>query len=949
MIRPHVKDGTGMSHTPAQQWSALSALYEEADGLAAHELPAWIERLEREAHPLLPQLKRMLEARDRMATDSFLETMPRLVTSEDPRSDWSAGRRVGPYRLVRPLGEGGMAEVWLAERDDGAFKRQVAIKLPYPRPGRETFAVRFDRERDILASLRHPNIAGLFDAGVTTDGQAWLALEYVEGQPISSFCDERRVSVRDRVVLFRQVLLAVQHAHANLVIHRDLKPPNILVTPQGEVRLLDFGIAKLLESPSDAIAETELTRQAGRSMTPRYASPEQLVGLPLTTACDVYSLGVVFYELMCGERPYELKVESPAQLEHAILETEPRAMSRRALTAENAEARATSVKLLRRVLCPELDAIALRCLAKKPARRYSSVDAVLADIDRWLAGEPVLARTPSPWYRLRKFVSRHRLGAALGASAVLSLAASAAIAVVFAVQAREDSARAGAARDFMLSLFKRADQEKARGADITARELLESGRKDVLTRMSSQPILQAELLDGIGGIQADMAEYSGADSTFADAAKIYAQLGMLRRAALARTAQADAAMRAGDLPLTQQALDQARQLTARLPADAELEARIGEVAGWAAFIQAEMPRARDLFHASYVQARKALGPSHEKSINALRGWVYAEREMHHFDEALRLLGELDANVKVGPANPLESAELARDRAELFSGAGRIADSLEVFTTALPACAKDLGPNHSSCRELLFGKVNVMLRLGMTGDALKELPGLEAMAADMKSPAMAVDTLLLMLKLETLGALAGQRPLPSERVEALLDPAAKLPLSVRMRFKAVLALAEARLRMNDVPGAERWTRQASDLRARYSSASKTVLGVVARTMEGVVLANQGRSAEAIGAFKAAQDDLTALYGSDHPTTCLFSLNLASALEASGSTSDALAIVQHADPILRQAMGHEAPSYRRVQGLRERLERALAAGAAPPSGHSTQGAGKTSVPPSIDFFT
>ncbi|CAG1017544.1 partial eukaryotic-like serine/threonine-protein kinase, partial [Burkholderiaceae bacterium] len=365
-----------MTHTPEQQWSALSALYEEADTLPAHELPAWLARLEQEGHPLLPQLRRMLEARAHLATDDFLGTLPRLSSEGHEASSWSAGRRVGPYRLVRPLGEGGMAEVWLAERDDGAFKRQVAIKLPYPRPGRETFALRFDRERDILATLRHPHIAGLFDAGVTKEGQAWLALEYVEGQPISTFCDQQKLPIRERVKLFRQVLLAVQHAHANLVIHRDLKPANILVTPEGEVRLLDFGIAKLLDAGAEAIEETELTRQAGRSMTPRYASPEQLTGLPLTTACDVYSLGVVFYELLCGERPYELKTESPAQLEHAILEVEPRAPSRRGLTDAVAEARGTSAKALRRALSPELDAIALRCLAKKATARYSSVDAV---------------------------------------------------------------------------------------------------------------------------------------------------------------------------------------------------------------------------------------------------------------------------------------------------------------------------------------------------------------------------------------------------------------------------------------------------------------------------------------------------------------------------------------------------------------------------------------------
>jgi len=591
-----------MNNTPEQQWSALSALYEEADALPAHALAGWLARLEGMQHPLLPQLKRMLEARQHIDTDDFLGTLPKLSTVDpQPAAGWAAGGRVGPYRLVRPLGEGGMAEVWLAERDDGAFKRQVAVKLPYPRPGRE-FALRFDRERDILATLRHPNIAGLFDAGVTKDGQAWLALEYVEGEPISSFCDRQHLSLRQRVTLFRQVLLAVQHAHANLVIHRDLKPANILVTPQGEVRLLDFGIAKLLEAEGDAIPESELTRQAGRSLTPRYASPEQLSGQPLTIACDVYSLGVVFYELLCGERPYELKVDSAAQLEHAIIETEPRAPSRRALGEAAAQARSTSVKALYRGLAPELDAIALRCLAKQPVARYSSVDAVLADVDRWLAGEAVLARAPGAWLRFSKFAARHRLGVGLGVAAMLSLAAVAAVAVVMGIQAREESARAVAARDFMLNLFKRADQEKSRGADITARELLEGGRKDLLSRLEGQPRLQADLLQGIGTIQMGMGEYVNADSTFADAARIYAQLGMPRETTLARAAHADNALRAGNPKRALSLLQQAKDVPHRPQSDPELNARLTEVGDWIANLQSDAERARELFRESRRQA-----------------------------------------------------------------------------------------------------------------------------------------------------------------------------------------------------------------------------------------------------------------------------------------------------------------------------------------------------------
>ena len=317
-----------MKRHPVADWQELSALYETADALDGPALDGWLAGLEAKAHPLLAQLQQMLAACSKVRGNGFLSTLPELPeTPEAKVIEWAEGSRVGPYRLLRHIGAGGMAEVWLAQRDDGAFRRQVAIKLLYRTAAstqRDSFAQRFARERDILASLNHPNIAGLHDAGVTPAGQPWLALEYIEGEPLTIWCDRAKLGIEARVHLFRQVLLAVQHAHANLVIHRDLKPGNILVTAQGEVRLLDFGIAKLLEAEGEARDATELTRLAGRPLTVQYASPEQLKGEALTTASDVYSLGVVLYELLCGQRPYEVKLESAAQIEQAIIELDPR-------------------------------------------------------------------------------------------------------------------------------------------------------------------------------------------------------------------------------------------------------------------------------------------------------------------------------------------------------------------------------------------------------------------------------------------------------------------------------------------------------------------------------------------------------------------------------------------------------------------------------------------------
>ena len=918
-----------MNQSPAQQWSALSSLYEQADALAPDALPAWLAQLEREANPLLPQLRRMLDARAHLETNDFLGSLPKLPAADPKLSvDWAAGKAIGPYRLVRPLGEGGMAEVWLAERDDGALKRRVAIKLPYPRPGRETFAIRFDRERDILATLRHPNIAGLYDAGVTSDGQAWLALEYVDGQPLSSWCDAQRIGVRERVTLFRQVLLAVQHAHANLVIHRDLKPANILVTAQGEVRLLDFGIAKLLEAEGDAMPETELTRQAGRALTPRYASPEQFIGLPLTTACDVYSLGVVFYELISGERPYELKVESAAQLEHAILEVEPRAPSRRNLSEAHALSRGTYVKALRKTLAPELDAIALRCLAKQPSARYSSVDALLADIDRWLAGEAVLARAPGPWYRFGKFAARNRLGVALSGAALMSLVTVAAVAVVLGVQAREESARAVAARDFMLNLFKRADQEKSRGADITARDLLETGRKDVMTRLVGQPSLQAELLEGIAKIQNEtgMGESTAADSTYSELVRIYGAMQRPREAALAQTSRAFNALYMGNPQLASTLLQQAKNIPHRPLNDAELTARLTEVEGWIASTLGQPQHARDLFQESRRVAMAAFGPDDEKTLGAVKGLVGAEQQMGNFGCALALQSELEAAVARSKKNdPKEVVGLDFDRAEILYFAGLYADVLAHTRLAIPRCVAALGPKDDSCGKLQLRKVQALLRLGHTALDSTDVSRIEELMNDQNSPAVATEALLLLFRWEARRANSSRREALFERVRVFGQSGAEVPINPQLKAKALLALGEARLWGGDSDAARLWiVRALSLVRQDDQSVSAGVLRGVGTSLMGVALLEERRYEAALDAMQRARADLVAALGPRHPLEEVFSLNISMVLRALGRVPEALSTISDAEPVLRRSLGESSPTYIRVQHLKTRIRESAATG-------------------------
>ena len=331
----------------------------------------------------------------------------------------SAGAIVGAYRLLRRIGEGGMGTVWLAERADGLLQREFALKLPNC-AWRPDLVARMARERDILSTLEHPNIARLYDAGVTPEGRPYLALEYVAGRSIKTYCAEEQLEVRARVRLFLQVVQAVAYAHGRLVVHRDLKPSNILVTDDGQVRLLDFGVAKLLDAGNDR--QPGLTDLAGRPHTPEYASPEQIAGEPLSTASDIYSLGVVLYELLAGRRPFAIPRDSRRALETAILETDPAPPSASTTTSSH-----------RKILRGDLDTIVLKTLKKRWAERYATVDALGDDLRRWLDGLPVLARPDSARYRLSKFVRRHAIAVAAAVVVVTSLAA---FGVVSARQAR---------------------------------------------------------------------------------------------------------------------------------------------------------------------------------------------------------------------------------------------------------------------------------------------------------------------------------------------------------------------------------------------------------------------------------------------------------------------------------------------------------------------------------
>jgi serine/threonine-protein kinase len=414
---------------------------------------------------LLLRVERLLaaHARAELAEDDELDRIAGKLlpaAGEIPRDDAErrAGDAIGVWRLVRKIGEGGMSSVWLAERSDTRPGPPVAIKLPLGGSPRRVLVERMARERELLVALNHPNIARLWEAGLTTDGQPYLVLEYVEGQAITEFCRGRGLSVAARLELFLQVANAISYAHHNLIVHRDLKPSNILVTASGEARVLDFGIAKLLED--GVTRETELTRHSGPALTLDYASPEQVLGKPLTVASDVYSLGVILYEMLTGVRPYRHKRPSRAALEDAILTEEPRRASDAAADADTVE---------RRRLRGDLDTVLAKALKKDVEARYATVEAFAEDLRRYLQHRPVLARPDSRRYRCAKFVRRHRIGvAAAAAVGMIVVLASAAIAWQMRITVAQKE-RAETAKAFLISILRDAHSYWGSGKPRSAR------------------------------------------------------------------------------------------------------------------------------------------------------------------------------------------------------------------------------------------------------------------------------------------------------------------------------------------------------------------------------------------------------------------------------------------------------------------------------------------------
>lgn len=624
-----------------ERWERLQELFSRAVELPEAEREAFIARETGGNTRLRDELLELLACDTGKATGPLTHALGAAIdaTTRDRRRAL-VGQVVGNYKLVSVLGHGGTGTVYLGERADRQYSAQVAVKIIDTATVQGDLGLRFRAERQILASLNHPNIARLLDAGETQEGQPYLIMEYVHGDPVDRYCDRKQLDVQARLELFLDICVAVQYAHQNLIVHRDLKPANILVTTEGAPKLLDFGIAKLLDT-GDAAAALALTRMNDRLLTPEYASPEQILGRAVTTASDVYALGVVLYELLTGLRPYTVPASaSQLELERSICVSDPQRPStavRRAL--ENgpeegqsemsavAMARGMAPDKLRRRLLGDIDAIIMRALRKEPQHRYGSVEQFTDDVRRYLSREPVLARQGNWLYYSQRFIRRNALGVSAGATFVIFIIA---FAIAMSIQtqrvaaerdrATQESGRAETVSRFMLDVFAASDPFTSQGREVTARQLLDDAGNRIRGDLSQHPEVRARLLEAIGRAYRRQNQFDRSVSFLEEALHIRKQTPDADSAKTASvlTELAIALRQTGDVDSADKMLKQALQISRqhsneRSVTYATLLTNLGRVE-----LQAgDLEEARKYFESGLTLNRDLLGPNHPDVADVL--------------------------------------------------------------------------------------------------------------------------------------------------------------------------------------------------------------------------------------------------------------------------------------------------------------------------------------------
>jgi serine/threonine protein kinase len=772
--------------------------------------------------------------------------------------------RFGPYRVLHPLGSGGMGDVYLAVRED-AFMRRVALKVLRGGAWSPTAVERFETERQIMASLSHPNVAQLLDGGVNADGTPYLVMEYVEGLPITVFSDRQGLTVAERLELFLKVCAAVHHAHQNLVIHRDLKPSNILVATNGEPKLLDFGVAKL-QRPAAVGRTGPVTRPDLRPLTPEYASPEQLRGEPLTTASDVYALGVLLYELLTGRHPFDLDGASPSEVARLVCETDPPRPSA-------SDSASKSIRYDLDELRGDLDMIVMMALKKEPGRRYASAEQLASDVRRHLDGEPVLAVGDSPSYRLRKLVRRRRVEALSAALVLLSLIAGLTIAVAQwrVVGEERDRAtraleRAEASADFLVGLFQSQQPLEAIADTLSARAILERGLERI-GALEPYPELRARLLTVLGQAYNSLGAYDRAEAVLRAAVQDWA---LPNQSTVPRDIGREAARTLAELGDVlrivgryDEALDVARQAhdlrVATLGArDADVATSLIQMSSILVYL-GDLQRADSLTRLALDVRRRALGEEDPRVTNAIEALAALSRRRGDVDEAEALLREAVTRRRTvqGADAPAHATALLRLASLLDEDRGARAEAEALYRRAL-AILPDSDPEATTAMSQLG---DVLVAEGQFQEAIE----LHSRAVEARRALMGADhsSVADVVQAKGLALLAAGNDRGAEEAfnEARSIWEARLGPEHPAVVYALSGLAEVYAARNEWIRAEALARQALTVRRDAFPEGSVLVGLSEATL-GDVLSGKGDLEEAEALLEEALASVAAKLPPEH---------------------------------------------------------------------------------------
>jgi eukaryotic-like serine/threonine-protein kinase len=783
--------------------------------------------------------------------------------------DVMVGKRIGAYRIVREIGQGGMAVVYLGERDDQNYRKRVAIKMVKPGIGTENILQRFRNERQALAALDHSNIVRLLDGGSSEDGSPYLVMEYVEGLPIDQYCDHNQLSIDDRLRLFREVCSAVQYAHQNLVIHRDLKPGNILITREGLPRLLDFGIAKLLNP--ECFQAPLITQTAWRPMTPGYASPEQVRGDAVTSASDVYSLGVLLYEILTGYLPYKVSDSSWREIERLVCEQEPPRPSTRVSTdgerlKATAETRMAEPKQLVRLLRGDLDWITMKALEKDPVRRYATAFELSADIGRHLAHEPVLARPASALYRGLKYVRRHPVGVTVAAGLVLLLAG---FAVTQSFQLRRitrERDRANRITGFMEGMFQVSDPSAARGNSITAREILDKASSDIDGGLAQDPELQAQMMYVMGDV--------------------YKGLGLFPRAQL----------------LFERSADIRRHVLG--PENAETLRSMDDLA-WILNQQGHAADAEKLQRETVANRRRVFGEENLDTLKSMSNLAWTLDREGHYAEAEQLERKvLEIRRRVVKIDDRDSLATMNNLAATLGHQGQYAEAERLKRVVLDVRQRTLGPDHPDTMTSMNNLAFTLQQEGHYAEAEKlqrQTLNAQRRILGPEHP----DTLRSMNNLaNTLvheGHLADGVQLQREALgikQRVLGPEHQDTLWAMNELALTLQVE------GQYSEAEKLQRQTLEIQRRVLGSERpNTLSTMSNL--AATLNKEGRYSEAEDLQRQTVDTMRRILGLEHPNTLATTDQLAQTLDREGHYDEAEKLAREALEIQRRVLGPQHP--------------------------------------------